>query len=54
MAPEQLTAPDTVAPSADLYSLSVIFYELLIGAPPQGHWQPPSGGRSGIPPGSTP
>lgn len=51
MAPEQLTAPDTVGPSADLYSLSVIFYELLMDAPPQGHWQPPSGGRSGIPPG---
>ncbi|MFT3726171.1 MAG: serine/threonine-protein kinase [Hyphomonadaceae bacterium] len=48
MAPEQLTAPDTVGPSADLYSVSVIFYELLMDAPPQGHWQPPSGGRSGI------
>jgi serine/threonine protein kinase len=51
MAPEQLTAPDTVGPSADLYSISVMFYELLMDAPPQGHWQPPSGGRSGIPPG---
>jgi serine/threonine protein kinase len=43
MAPEQITAPDAAQPSADLYSLSVMFYELLVGVVPQGHWQPPSG-----------
>ncbi|HHL43985.1 MAG TPA: hypothetical protein ENJ42_10225, partial [Hellea balneolensis] len=49
MAPEQITNPDTAGPSADLYSLSVLFYELLVDVLPQGHWQPPSGGRSDIP-----
>lgn len=51
MAPEQITNPDTAGPSADLYSLSVLFYELLVDVLPQGHWQPPSGGRSDIPAG---
>ena len=50
MAPEQITAPDAAQPSADLYSLSVMFYELLVGVVPQGHWQPPSGGRTDVPP----
>ncbi|MEZ6030826.1 MAG: protein kinase [Hyphomonadaceae bacterium] len=50
MAPEQITAPDAALPSADLYSLSVMFYELLVGVLPQGHWQPPSAGRSDVPP----
>ena len=27
-----------------------MFYELLVGVVPQGHWQPPSGGRSDVPP----
>ncbi|MFN4184567.1 MAG: serine/threonine-protein kinase [Hyphomonas sp.] len=49
MAPEQVTAADTAGPAADLYSLSVIFYELLVDVLPQGHWQPPSGGRSDVP-----
>lgn len=49
MAPEQITAPDTVTEAADLYSLSIIFYELLVGVLPQGHWQPPSGGREDVP-----
>lgn len=49
MAPEQVTNADTAGPSADLYSLSVIFYELLVDVLPQGHWQPPSGGRSDVP-----
>ena len=49
MAPEQITAPDSAQPSADLYSLSVMFYELLVGVLPRGHWQPPSGGRSDVP-----
>jgi serine/threonine protein kinase len=50
MAPEQITAPDAAQPSADLYSLSVMFYELLVGVVPQGHWQPPSAGRRDVPP----
>lgn len=50
MAPEQITAPDAAQPSADLYSLSVMFYELLVGVVPQGHWQPPSEGRTDVPP----
>ncbi|AXE64057.1 hypothetical protein BBF93_07350 [Hyphomonas sp. CACIAM 19H1] len=49
MAPEQVTAADSAGPSADIYSLSVIFYELLVDVLPQGHWQPPSGGRSDVP-----
>lgn len=51
MAPEQITAADSAGPEADLYSLSVIFYELLVDVLPQGHWQPPSGGRSDVPKG---
>jgi hypothetical protein len=27
-----------------------MFYELLVGVVPQGHWQPPSGGRSDVSP----
>lgn len=50
MAPEQITAPDAALPSADLFSLSIMFYELLVGVVPQGHWQPPSAGRSDVPP----
>ena len=49
MSPEQITNPDGAMPSADLYSLSVLFYELLVDVLPQGHWQPPSGGRSDVP-----
>lgn len=50
MAPEQRTNPDMVTPAADLFSVSVIFYELLVEVLPQGHWQAPSGGRSDVPP----
>ena len=49
MAPEQITNPAAAIDSADLYSLSVIFYELLMDVQPVGHWQPPSGGRSDVP-----
>jgi len=49
MAPEQITNPMAASASADLYSLSVIFYELLMGVLPKGHWQPPSGGRGDVP-----
>lgn len=50
MAPEQRTAPDTVGPSADLYSVSVMLYELLMENPPQGLWEPPSKSRNNVPP----
>ena len=49
MAPEQITHADSVGPSADLYSVSILFYELLVDVLPQGHWQPPSGGRADVP-----
>ena len=51
MAPEQITNPDSAGPSADLYSLSIIFYELLVDVLPTGGWQPPSGGRADVPAG---
>lgn len=51
MAPEQVTNPDAAGPAADFYSVSVMFYELLVDVLPQGHWQPPSGGRSDVPTG---
>jgi uncharacterized membrane protein YhaH (DUF805 family) len=49
MAPEQQTAPDAAQASADLFSLSVIFYEILVRVVPQNYWQPPSGGRADVP-----
>ncbi len=51
MAPEQLTNPDFAKASADLYSVSAMFYELLADVIPHGHWQPPSAGRTDIPQG---
>ncbi len=51
MAPEQKRAPDAARPPADLYSLSVIFYELLVDADPEGVWEPPSKGRRDVPQG---
>ncbi|MEM6908639.1 MAG: serine/threonine-protein kinase [Pseudomonadota bacterium] len=49
MAPEQITNPAGVEPSADLYSLSRMFYEMLMDVLPAGHWQAPSGGRTDVP-----
>ena len=50
MAPEQKTNPDLAGPAADLYSVSVLLYELLMNTLPQGHWQPPStNGRVDVP-----
>lgn len=49
MAPEQITNAESAGPAADFYSVSVMFYELLVDVLPQGHWQPPSGGRSDVP-----
>lgn len=49
-APEALTAAGIdLQASADVYSISMIFYELLAGVPLAGHWQPPSTGRSDVP-----
>ena len=42
MAPEQLSAPDTVDQRTDLYALGVTFYELLTRERPVGAWPPAS------------
>ncbi|MEO9970854.1 MAG: serine/threonine-protein kinase [Hyphomonadaceae bacterium] len=49
MAPEQVRNANAAEATADLYSVSKIFYELNVGVLPSGHWQPPSGGRSDVP-----
>lgn len=49
MAPEQRTSPEAVTVAADIYSLSVMFYELLVDVTPHGVWQPPSSGRADVP-----
>jgi serine/threonine protein kinase len=42
MAPEQIEHPHEVDHRADIYSLGVVFYEMLTGQLPIGHFPPPS------------
>ncbi|MEZ5938080.1 MAG: hypothetical protein R3C52_07655 [Hyphomonadaceae bacterium] len=50
-APEALTfGADALPPSADIYSVGMILYELIAGVPLSGHWRPPSEGRTDVSP----